>query len=41
LWLSLLDGAMMSMLKQASGPRWSATIDPGAALVFVIDKAPR
>lgn len=41
LWVSLLDGGMMSMLRQASGPRWTATIEPGAALVYVIDKAPR
>ena len=41
LWVSLIDGGTMSMLRQPSGPRWSVTIDPGAALVFVIDKAPR
>ncbi len=41
LWVSLIDGGTMSMLKQAGGPRWTATIEPGAALVYVIDKAPR
>jgi len=41
LWLSLLDGSMMSMLKQPAGPRWTFTIGPGAALVYVIDKAPK
>lgn len=41
LWVSLIDGGTMSMLRQASGPRWTATIEPGAALVYVIDKAPR
>lgn len=41
LWVSLIDGGTMSMLRQASGPRWTAAIEPGAALVYVIDKAPR
>ena len=41
LWLSLIDGGTMSMLRQDAGPRWTATIEPGAALVYVIDKAPR
>lgn len=41
LWVSLIDGGTMSMLRHASGPRWTATIEPGAALVYVIDKAPR
>ena len=41
LWVSLIDGGTMSMLRQESGPKWSVTIEPGAALVFVIDKAPR
>ncbi|HET9270546.1 MAG TPA: hypothetical protein VFO31_20355 [Vicinamibacterales bacterium] len=41
LWVSLVDGGTMSMLRQASGPRWTAAIEPGGALVYVIDKAPR
>jgi hypothetical protein len=41
LWVSLIDGGTMSMLRQAAGPRWTGTIEPGAAMVFVIDKAPR
>lgn len=41
LWVSLIDGGTMSMLKQTTGPRWTTTIEPGAALVYVIDKAPR
>jgi hypothetical protein len=41
LWLSLIDGTNMSMLKLASGPRWAANIEPGAAMVYVIDKASR
>jgi len=41
LWLSLLDGSNMSMLRESSGPRWTFTIEPGAALVYVIDKAPK
>jgi hypothetical protein len=41
LWVSLIDGGTMSMLRQPAGPRWTAMIEPGAAMVFVIDKAPR
>jgi hypothetical protein len=41
LWLSLLDGGNMSMLRLDSGPRWTANIEPGAALVYVIDKVRR
>jgi hypothetical protein len=38
LWVSLLDGGTMSMLRQSSGPRWTFTIAAGDALVYVIDK---
>jgi hypothetical protein len=38
LWVSLIDGSMLSMLRQASGPRWTLTIAPGEAKVYVIDK---
>ena len=41
LWLSLIDGTNISMLKQPNGPRWAANIEPGAAMVYVIDKASR
>jgi hypothetical protein len=41
LWVSLIDGGTMSMLRETTGPRWTAAIEPGAAMVFVIDKAPR
>ena len=38
LWVSLLDGGMMSMLRQPAGARWTFTIGAGEALVYVIDK---
>ena len=38
LWVSLLDGSMLSMLRQDSGPRWTLTMAPGEAKVYVIDK---
>ncbi len=38
LWVSLLDGSTMSMLRQSAGPRWTFTIGAGDALVYVIDK---
>jgi hypothetical protein len=38
LWVSLLDGSTMSMLRQSSGPRWTFTIAGGEAMVYVIDK---
>lgn len=42
LWLSLLDGTMLSMLHQPqAGPRWTFTIGPGEAKVYVIDKNPK
>ena len=39
LWISLLDGSGMSMLGAADGPRWSADISAGQALVYVIDRS--
>jgi hypothetical protein len=41
LWLSLIDGDMLSMLHEAGGPRWTFTIGAGEARVYVIDKSPR
>ena len=41
LWVSLLDGSMMSMLRQSAGARWTFTIGAGEALVYVIDKTTR
>jgi len=37
-WLSLFDGAMMSMLYRPAGSRWHVRLGPGEAKVFVIDK---
>lgn len=37
LWISLLDGSGMSMPESSTGPTWTAEIDAGAALVYVID----
>lgn len=38
LWVSLIDGSGLSMLREDSGPRWTLTIAPGEAKVYVIDK---
>lgn len=38
LWVSLIDGSMLSMLREDSGPRWTLAIAPGDAKVYVIDK---
>jgi hypothetical protein len=38
LWVSLVDGSAMSMLRQSSGARWTFSIAAGDALVYVIDK---
>jgi hypothetical protein len=38
LWLELLDGTHISMLARPQGARWTVTIAPGAARVYVIDK---
>ncbi len=38
LWVSLLDGGTMSMLREAGGARWTLTIGAGDARVYVIDK---
>ena len=39
LWLELLDGTHISMLARPEGPRWTATLTPGGARVYVIDKS--
>jgi hypothetical protein len=38
LWVSLVDGGMMSMLRESAGAKWTVTVKPGEALVYVIDK---
>jgi len=41
LWVSWLDGTNLGMLSRPSGPRWTFTIDGGAALVYIIGKVQR
>ena len=38
LWISLLDGSGMSMLRDASGVSWRAQLAPGQALVYAINR---
>lgn len=38
LWVSLVDGSMMSMLREGTGAKWEPEVPPGAALAYVIDK---
>jgi hypothetical protein len=38
LWISLLDGSGMSMLRDASGVSWRAALAPGHALVYAINR---
>ena len=38
LWLELVDGTNISMLNQRDGPRWTLTMAPGAARIYMIDK---
>jgi hypothetical protein len=39
LWTNMLDGSSMAMPRRAEGPTWTAEIGPGAALVYLIDRA--
>jgi hypothetical protein len=41
LWVSWLDGTNLGMLSRPSGPRWTFSIDAGAALVYIIGKEQR
>jgi hypothetical protein len=38
LWISLLDGSGMSMLRDAIGVSWRAELAPGQALVYAINR---
>ena len=37
-WLNLFDGSTISMLRQASGPRWHIVLGPGDVRVYAIGK---
>ena len=39
IWANLLDNASLAMNGEAAGPRWNLKLDPGAARVYIIDKA--
>lgn len=39
-WVSLIDGSSIGMIDRPDGARWLVTLEPGAAAVYVIDKAP-
>ncbi|MEO8071229.1 MAG: hypothetical protein ABI652_07490 [Acidobacteriota bacterium] len=39
MWVSLIDGSTMSLLAQASGPKWTLTVPGHGVLAYVIDKA--
>jgi hypothetical protein len=41
LWVSWIDGTNMGMLSRPSGPRWTFSIGPGAAKVYLIGKVQR
>jgi len=38
LWVSLVDGSNMSMLREGTGAKWELEVPPGGALAYVIDK---
>jgi hypothetical protein len=38
LWSNLLDGGAMSMLAQPDGGRWTVTLQPGEARVYIVNK---
>jgi hypothetical protein len=38
LWVDLLDGSMMSMINEVTGPRWSFELPPGAARVYAVNR---
>jgi hypothetical protein len=40
IWVSLTDGTTVGMLDRPGGARWTATLAPGDAAVYVIDKVP-
>ena len=40
LWVSLIDGATLGMLRQTDGPEWKFKLNRGGAAVYVIDKVP-
>lgn len=38
LWVNLLDGSLLSMIRQPSGPRWSLEVGGGVVRVYVVNK---
>lgn len=38
LWSNLLDGSAMSMLAQPDGARWTVTLEPGEARIYIVNK---
>jgi hypothetical protein len=38
LWVNLLDGSMLSMIREPAGARWSLDLEAGAARVYVVSK---
>ena len=39
MWISWIDGSPLAMMDEPPGPRWNLQIGPGAARVYLIDKA--